>query len=518
MNADRHLMIAFEGTEPPPDTLALLAEGNVAGVTLFNAANVRDAGQVADLTAALRDAAPEPILVATDQEGGQLMALGPDTTPFAGAMALGATGDPDLARRVARAIGTELRALGVDLNYAPVCDVATNPNNPSLGTRSFSDDPALVAEMAAQTIAGLHEAAVLTTAKHFPGQGEAVVDPHHDLPVLDLDPVRLDEVELVPFRAAISAGVDAMMVGHYGLPSVTGRPDLPTSVAGSAVDGLLRNRLGFGGVVITDALDMAALPQGVGQIIDAVCALAAGVDLLLTTPDPGALKRLRTGLDLAVRRGLLSDRALTVSRRRIDDLRRRVSDGDRPNIAEVRSFEHLRLAEELARRSVTLVRDRDRLLPLPTAGPLLTVMPRPSDLTPADTSSLVPPLLAASLRRHHPDVIEVVTEPEPTDGDVAGALEMATRADRIVAGTISAGPRQARLVQTLLDTGKPVVTVALRTPFDLLSYPSAGTHLCTYSILEPSMTALGDVLFGRSAARGSLPVAIGDLHPRGWSA
>src|SRR5690606_9848314 len=146
MNADRHLMIAFEGTEPPPDTLALLAEGNVAGVTLFNAANVRDAGQVADLTAALRDAAPEPILVATDQEGGQLMALGPDTTPFAGAMALGATGDPDLARRVARAIGTELRALGVDLNYAPVCDVATNPNNPSLGTRSFSDDPALVAE------------------------------------------------------------------------------------------------------------------------------------------------------------------------------------------------------------------------------------------------------------------------------------------------------------------------------------------------------------------------------------
>ncbi|MFO7291941.1 MAG: glycoside hydrolase family 3 protein [Actinomycetes bacterium] len=517
MRGDSYLITSFEGTEAPADVLRSISEDGVVAVTLFPHTNVESAEQVAALTAKLHSASPDglPLLVAADQETGQLTGLGSDTTQFPGAMALGAVGDPDLARRVGEAVGTEMRALGVTVNYAPVCDVATNPDNPSLGIRAFSDDPGLVAELAAATIHGLKAAGVASTAKHFPGKGEAVVDPHHELPLLDLDRDRLDSVELVPFRAAISAGVSAFMIGHYALPSLTGSDDLPTSLSEAAVNGLLRRELGFDGVVMTDALDMKALPQGVGQIVDAVAAIRAGVDLLLTTPDSEAQQRLRTGLDLAVARRLIEPDATRRSRERVARLRRWLAGFRRPGIEAVGSAAHRALAAEVARRSVTLVRDDPPILPLRPAGRLLAVMPRPADLTPADTSSVVPPLLATALRRHHPDVAEIVTGHPPSRQDIAAAADAAASADAVVVGTITAGDEQAALVEALLATGRPVVTVALRTPFDLAAYPGAGTHLCTYSILGPSMDALADVLFGVEPARGTLPAAIPGLYPRG---
>ncbi|HZI37476.1 MAG TPA: glycoside hydrolase family 3 N-terminal domain-containing protein [Acidimicrobiia bacterium] len=517
MRGDSYLITAFEGEEPPPSTIRSIAEDGIVAVTLFPHTNVGSADQVATLTESLHSSAPDglPLLVAADQETGQLVGLGPDTTQFPGAMALGAVGDADLAFRVGQAVGTEMRALGVTVNYAPVCDVASNPLNPSLGIRAFSDDPNLVAELAAATIAGLKAAGVAATAKHFPGKGEAIVDPHHELPRLELDRARLEAVELVPFRAAVSAGVSAFMIGHYALPSVTGRDDLPTSLSEAAVNGLLRKELGFDGVVMTDALDMGALPQGIGQVVDAVAAVRAGIDLLLTTPDPEAQERLRAGLDLAVARGLIDSAEMRASQERVRRLRRWVAGFPRPDIAVVGSSEHQTLAAEVARRSITLVRDEPPVLPLAPTGSLLAVMPRPADLTPADTSSTVPPLLARALRRHHPDVEEIVTGHPPSSQDIAAVAQAAREVDTVVVGTLSAGPEQGALVEVLLETGKPVVSVALRTPFDLAAYPRATTHLCTYSILPPSMDALADVLFGVEPTRGRLPAAIPDAYPRG---
>lgn len=517
MRADAHLMAAFEGREAPPELLSLLAEDQVPGVSLFRASNVESASQLAELTDRLQTATGSdlPLLVAADQETGQLLGLGPDTTPFPGAMALGATGDVGLARRVAVAVGREMRAMGANLDYAPVCDVATQPSNPSLGIRAFSDDPATVAEMAAATVAGLWQAGVASTAKHFPGKGEATVDPHHRLPLLDIGPSRLRSVELAPFRSAISAGVAAVMMGHYGLPTVTGRSDLPTSLSEEVVGSLLRGELGFAGVVITDALDMGAVAQGVGQVVDAIAALRAGVDLLLTTPDAAGQARLRAGLDLAVSRRLLEPERLTASRERVAGLRRALAGFPRPGLEVVGCADHLRLASEVARQSVTLVRDTENTLPLQPSGRLAAVMPRPSDLTPADTSSTVPPLLAEALRRHHPDVTEVVTQPTPTSRDISGARAAVEAADAAVVGTISAGPEQASLVESVLSVGTPTVTVALRTPFDLAAYPRAPAHLCTYSIVGASMQALADVLFGVSEPGGSLPAAIPGLYGRG---
>ena len=512
MRADSHFMLAFEGTEPPPELLSVLAEGAVAGVTIFRK-NVASAEQVAELTTTLQEASGSdvPLLIAADQETGQLSGLGSDTTAFPGAMALGAVGDPALAERVAFAVGTEMRALGVNMNYAPVCDIASNPTNPSLGIRSFSDDPSMVAALAAATVRGLQAAGVVATAKHFPGKGEAVVDPHHQLPVLELDRDRFTTVELAPFRAVIDAGVPAVMVGHYAVPAVTGQRDLPTSVSEAMIDGVLRSELGFDGVIITDALDMGALPQGVGQIVDMIAALRAGVDLLLCTPDHATQERLRSGLDLAVARGLVDPGP---SGHRTHMLRQRLT-SDRPNFALVGGEAHRSLAAEVARRSVTLVRDDTGLLPLHAEGQLLAVTPRPADITPADTSSYVTPGLAAALRRHHPEVTEFVTSPTPTPAEISEATSRADRATAVVVGTDWAGAEQATLVRQLQATGTPVVTVALRTPFDLTEYSEVSTHLCTYSIHPAALNALADVLFGSSAPLGRLPVAIPGLYPRG---
>ncbi|HKJ56505.1 MAG TPA: glycoside hydrolase family 3 N-terminal domain-containing protein [Nitriliruptoraceae bacterium] len=515
--ADGHFLMAFEGTSAPDEVLATLRAGVVPGVTLFRFANVDSPAQVAELTRQLEDAngSDLPLLIGADQETGQLMGLGDDTTAFPGAMALGATGDVDLARRVAIAIGHELRAMGVTMDYAPVCDVATNPANPALGVRAFGDDAAQVAAMAAATAAGLAEAGVVATAKHFPGAGEAVVDPHHTLPPLDMDREHLDSVELAPFAACVDAGAPAVMVGHYDVPAVTGRRGLPSSVSDAIVAGLLRTDMGFDGVVVTDALDMKALPQGTGQVVDAVAALRAGVDLLLCAPTSDTRDRLRQGLDLAIDRGVIDAATTTASQARIERLRQWLATFPRPDMEVVGCDEHGELALEVARRATTLVRDADAVLPLPHSGRLVAVMPQPVDLTPADTSSTVAPGLAGALRQHHDDVVEIVVDREPTPAQLAEVVAVAGDADGVVLGTIWAGPAQARLVDAVLATGTPTVTVALRTPFDLAAYPRAGTHLCTYSLHPASMHALADVLFGLRDAPGRLPAAIPGLYPTG---
>lgn len=512
MRADPHFMLAFEGTVAPADLLETLQEGDIPGVTIFRH-NVESAAQVAELTASLQSASGSelPLLIAADQETGQLVGLGEDTTPFPGSMALGAIGDDEMTERVATAVGTEMRAMGVTMNYAPVCDVATNPANPSLGIRSFSDDPQAVATLAAATVRGLTSAGIVATAKHFPGKGEAVVDPHHELPLLDLDHDRLSKVELGPFRGAIAAGVPAVMVGHYAVPAITGRTDLPTSVSEAMIRGLLREEMGFDGVVITDALDMGALPQGVGQIVDVITAIRAGVDLLLCTADGASQGRLRAGLDLAVARGLVNP-APTVGR--TTALRRHIP-RQRLDLSVVGCATHRELAAEVARRSITLVRDDANLLPLGTDGEILAVMPAPTDLTPADTSSRLPPGLATALRSHHPRVEEIVTSPSPTSSEIHAVVGRAQQSSVVVIGTAWAGTEQADLVRAVLATGTPTVTVAMRTPFDLAAYPESSTHLCTYSIQPSSMTAMADVLFGVSPAEGRLPAAIPGLHPRG---
>lgn len=517
-----HLMLAFEGTEPPAWVADWLRERRAAGFTLFRGLNVDSPAQVRAMTGELQRLAGNdaPLLIAGDQEGGQFIALGDETTQFPGNMALGATGDPALAKAVGFAVGREMAAMGLNINYAPVCDLNTNPANPSLGIRAFSDDAALTASLASAYTAGLQRAGVAATVKHFPGKGDAKVDSHYTMPLIDHSRERLATRELLPFQAAIKAGAKLIMTGHFAIPALNNRPDLPATLSREVMHRLVRDELGFKGVVITDALDMGAISQGVGQIIDVLAALRAGVDLLLLTADPEARERVYAGIHLAYRRGLLRESDLRASTNRILALKAWVGQQKQPELSVVTCAAHRQLARQVSERAVTLLRKENGLLPLrlsPDAR-VAAIMPQPANLTPADTSASVAPGLAAALRRYHSDVIEFVTSLRPAADEIAALRERATGFDLLVIGTINAAmhEEQAALVRELLATGVPAITVALRTPYDLAAYPEARSHICTYSILPPALDALAAALWGDVPFLGRLPVVVPGLFPLGF--
>jgi beta-N-acetylhexosaminidase len=511
------LMLAFDGRTLPEPMARRLRDRPAAGVTLFRHANVGDPAQLRELTDAIQRLAPAdlPFLIAIDQEGGQLAGLGAASTPFAGAMALGAVDDDELAQRVGSAIGRELRAAGANVNYAPVCDLATNLANPALGVRAFGDDPERVGRLVAAFVRGLALSGVAATLKHFPGMGAIAADTHHGSVTTDVDAEVLNARELVPFRSGIEAGAALVMSGHAAVPALTGRSDLPATLAAPVVSALLRDELGFRGVAISDAFNMQALSQdGAGPAIEAIAGLRAGLDLLLLTSLDQAIA-LEEALVLAFDRGLVPADGVAASLGRVAALRRRLaaapSEGE-PDTSVIGCAAHRALADELARRSLTLVRDEGNLLPLrlDSAAEVFAVMPHPADLTPADTSSTVAPGLADAIRRHHPRVTAHVVTQDPDAAEIAETRAAATNADVIVIGTISASlqPGQVALVESLVALGRPTVTVALRTPWDADAYPAATTHACTYSVLEPSLFALADALFGRAPFPGHMPVRL----------
>jgi beta-N-acetylhexosaminidase len=486
-------------------------------MTIFTYHNTRDAGQIREMTDALLAQVPDdpPLLIAADQEGGQLVGLGPATTAFPGAMALGAADDEALTESVGRATADELRALGATVCYAPVCDLAEAPENMSIGTRAFGSQPELVARHAAAFSRGLAGGGVAATPKHFPGKGAVTVDTHFSLGVVDRDRAGLLARELAPFRASFDAGARMVMSGHFALPGVTGEDALPATLSRVIMHDILRRELGFRGVSITDALDMKALAQGAGQLVEAISALRAGVDLLLCTPDRPAQRRLEDGLAQAVLRGLIPPERTRQSLRRVAALRRWLGRFPRPDMAVVKGAAHAHLARRAAAASLTLVRDDEGLLPLrlPADAPLAVITPSPRDLTPADSSSLEPLDLASEIRRHHASVREIVVPAEPGDPDIASVRSAVAACAAAVLGTIAtnAQPAQARLAEAVLSTRVPTVSVALRTPYDLADYPAARTYVCAWSIVPASLAALSDGLFGVVPMTGRLPVPIPGL-------
>jgi beta-N-acetylhexosaminidase len=512
-------MIGFDGFAPDEDLLERMRARDISGVTLFRSRNVENPAQVRALAAALqaKGVAPNrpPLLVAADQEGGQLMALA-ETTPFPGNMALGATGSDELTRRTGWAIGRELAAMGVNVNYAPVCDVNNNPANPCIGIRSFGEDPEAAARHCAAMVEGLQSTGVAATAKHFPGHGDTTQDPHDRLPVVAHGRERLAAVELPPFAAAFQASVRLVMATHAAFPALNNGVALPSSLSRNVLQGLLRDEMGFDGVIISDAMDMGAIEQGPGLVIDALASVAAGTDLLLCTDEAITLY---AAVRQAARRRLLSPGQLRGSARRVLALRNWLAARPQPPLDVVGCAEHRALAWETAARSITLLRDDAGRLPLrlPAEAQVAAILPEPADLTPADTSSRVRCRLAAALRRYHPAVDEFIVAHAPSEAEIAALCERARGYDLLIAGTTDALGRaeQAALIRALLATGVPLVAVGLRLPYDLAAYPMAPTFLCTYGILEPSMEVLAAALWGEAPITGRLPVSVPAIYARG---
>ncbi|HET6764035.1 MAG TPA: glycoside hydrolase family 3 N-terminal domain-containing protein, partial [Longimicrobiaceae bacterium] len=364
---------AAEGTEPFERLATWVATDRVGGVIIGNGTPRAYAAKLN----AMQRRAKVPLLVVTDLESGPGMRLisDPDVprllgatggTDFPPVMGLGAARSDSLAFAVGRVIGIEARAVGVGLTLSPVLDVNSNPANPIINTRSFGERPDDVGRLAAAYVRGIHAGGLLSAGKHFPGHGDTHTDSHVDLPSVSASRARLDSVDLKPFRAAIAGGMDGVLVGHISVPAL--EPDgSPGSMSPRVSTALLRDELGFRGLVVTDAMNMGGLTRRYSEDEAAVRAIEAGADLLLQPPHP---RQAIDAVERAVRAGRLTEARIDVSVRRILMAKDRLR---LPHGAQVdpraigrivASPEHVALAEQVAQRSITLVRDERTLVPL----------------------------------------------------------------------------------------------------------------------------------------------------------
>lgn len=497
-------MFSFEGTTPPQPVLDGVRRGAMGAFCLFGHWNVESPAQLRTLNEMLLHAAraggqPPPI-IGIDQEGGQLIAVTGGATELPGNMALGATRSPELAEQAGRVLGRELRAMGLNLNFAPSLDVNTNPDNLAVGTRSFGADPALVAELGAALIRGLQAAGVMGSAKHFPGHGDTSSDSHYAAPVVAHSLEHMEAVELRPFRAAIAAGVAAIMPAHIMFPALDA--DQPATLSSRILRGFLRGQMGFQGLIVSDAMDMYAVAR-FGPEPSVRMALEAGVDLVLLAHLPDQLA--------------LADYVSAMTSPEAVARIRRARAGISPTLPDldvIGCAEHQRVAQTIAERAITLVRDGGQLplRPAPDAT-IAVITPQPRNLTPADTSSRVRIALADAIRRRHPRVVACELPHPASADDIAGVLSAVGGAEIVVVGTISADQdaAQATLVRELHRRGKRPIVVALRTPYDLSAFPMVETYLCAYSIRPVSVEATARALFGEVVPQGVLPCPIPDL-------
>ncbi|MQY02802.1 glycoside hydrolase family 3 protein [Actinomadura macrotermitis] len=463
------LLPGFAGATAPRWLLDEL-EAGLGGVTLFAInGNVPGTEALAALNARLgKDATP---LITIDEEGGDVTRLSGHlaASPYPGNAALGAADDPELTRRVYRSLGAELAEVGVNLNFAPSVDVNTAADNPVIGTRAFGSDPQLVARHAAAAVTGTQEAGVAACAKHFPGHGATVEDSHLGVPVVDADLALLERRELVPFRAAIEAGARAVMTAHLNLPEITG--GVPATLSPAVITGLLRERLGYQGVIVTDALDMDGASGAIGIPEAAVRALCAGADLLCLGPreHEASVRAVLAAIEQAVRSGRLPAERLADAAARTGDLKRWLA-GHSPAAVDRTA------GLDAARRALRLTGG----LPSWTGAPLVVELAASGNIAVGPTPWGLAPFAAETVR-----VQGAATEAGPL-------LERATgRGLVVVLRDAHRHEGQRALASALLAARPDAVLVEMGLP---VWRPEGAVHLATYGAAEANARAAAERL------------------------
>lgn len=456
-----------------------------------------------------------PLLVGADFERGTAMRLD-EGTSFPTAMALAAGGETKDAYTMGKITAQEARAVGVHWVYAPVADVNNNPGNPIINTRSFGENPARVAEFVTEFVRGVQENGALATAKHFPGHGDTSADSHIDLPVIRADRERLDKLELVPFRAAIRAGVTSIMTGHLSIPSLEPDANTPATLSSKILTDLLRKELGYQGLVVTDAMDMGGITLRYAPGEAAVRAFEAGADALLMPPVPDAAfealqaavksKRIsRERLDASVRRILEAKARLGLNKNRLVDV-----NALNAHFGSVASQD---AAQAISDRGVTLLRDTERRLPLdgtkPTRALLLALYADPEPFPGEDLERQLRTRVD-SLTTLRADTRFVRAEnlklPAADSYDVVILALFVRVSDR--KGNVDIPLEQAALAEQIYKTGKPVITMGFGSPYLIERFPQAGTWLAAFGISEVAQISMARALFGEIPVSGHLPVTV----------
>jgi beta-N-acetylhexosaminidase len=511
--------------------------------------------EAAELLNRLQKNSKLPLIFAADFERGVSMRLN-GTTVFPHAMAFGATGKPENAEEFGRITAQEARAIGVHWNFFPDADVNSNPANPIINTRSFGGDPEQVGDFVAAYIKGAHEGAMLTTAKHFPGHGDTATDSHLGVAQVTGDRARLNAVELPPFKRAIAAGVDAVMVAHVTVPALDPEPNRVATTSKAVVTGLLKEEMGFKGIVVTDALDMAGLTRlyanDVGRA--AVEAFKAGNDLLIIPADLDASYR---DMLLAVKSGEISRERLDESVRRILELKaslglhkNRMVNIDRIEQL-VGSPENLAVGQRIADEAITLVRDNGQVLPLPAANlagmPGTPRAPLPYQSVTEARNRLVAVIFSDDMRTESgrvlareilarvPDAriiyvdsrsaagMQAVIKPavEAAEHVIVGVYAIPTAGKAIQSGaglknTVAMDDASASLLNAILDRAAArTVVLAMGNPYVIGDFPAIQNYVCAFSNATVSETAAVKAAFGEIPIGGHLPVTIPGIANRG---
>ncbi|MBV8365347.1 MAG: hypothetical protein JO194_02510 [Candidatus Eremiobacteraeota bacterium] len=478
-----------------------------AGAVLFRH-NIATVEQVRALVSALQNArspARAPLLIAVDEEGGPVTRMDALGSWAPAAMALGAAGDPSITREVYARIGNDARELGISLDFAPVADVNTDPSNSVIGLRSFGADADAVAAHVSAAIEGLHDAGIAATAKHFPGHGGAREDTHVSTVALDQTQRHIRDVDLAPFRAAIATGVDCVMAGHLQVPALD-EESVPATRSRTLLKSVLRDELGFQGVICSDDMQMKGVGAGVTLEEAAVLSVRAGIDVLVYA-EMDAARRALAALRAALADGRLQSEDVEASLTRVERVRARTT---QPRTS-VTPRDGASLARAVASRAVALVRARGGVPPLglqPGARVLIINFTEggPSKASGARVESALGRALAAAGLH----ATEQLRDLDPAGHEYKQLLLAAQTADAFVAITrrASAHPLQARAVADLALFGKPVVAVAALEPYDATAIPGEMAVIATFGDSDASLYAAAEVLLGSAAAPGRVPVPL----------
>ena len=531
-------------SESSPQYAALMRqvrENKVGGIIWF----VSNVYETAFLTKRLQAAADIPLLVSADIEAGVGMRF-TDTTYWPPAMAMAATNDPSLAERQGAIAARECRAVGINHILAPVADVNVDPENPVINIRSYGEDAHDVGRFVAAIVRGIQGEGVLATAKHFPGHGDTHTNSHRSLPTISVTRERLDRVELVPFRAAIEAGVASVMIGHLAVPALDARPvpqrsaeeavrenayahaadevatsgTMPATLSAPMIEGLLRKDLAFDGLVVGDAFDMGALVNHYDAGEAAVVAVEAGENQILKSPD---IDTAIAAVKAAVRSGRLSEEKLDEAVRRVLDAKRRVGSSvasPEEIFRTVDTAEHRALAAEIARKAITLVRQREGALPLRKEARVVM-------LVVSDFAELANPLARAEgeiARRLKTRPRTFVLDTRSPVGDADAVIAAMQEADVVLlalavrgnwAARVIATPEAARRAIAAIPPSAQSVAVSFGSPYTLRDFPQLPTYAVAYSIQPIMQVAAVQALFGEAPITGRLPVTIPGLHKRG---
>jgi len=515
--------------------------------------------EAAELLNRLQTDSKMPLLIAADFELGVSNRLH-GATAFPNAMAIGATGRADYAESFGRITGLEARAIGIHWNFSPVADVNSNPENPIINTRSFGEDPQQVGDLVSAYLRGAHSSGMLTTAKHFPGHGDTATDSHLGLAQVTGDRARLDSVELPPFRKAIAAGVDAVMVAHVTVPALDSTPNTVATVSPQIVTGLLRHEMQFKGIIVTDALDMGALTRLYATDIgrEAVDAFKAGNDVLLIPPDLDAAVRAMVA---AVRSGEIPQSRLDASVLKILEVKASLG-LDKARLVDMSALDtavgrpgNIAAGQQMADDAVTLVRQNESFLPL--AG-----LPANASSKKSGTGAAALPYQTVAEVRNHllvvvfsddvrleagrtlerqikarvPDANVIYTDPQLSGVLADGVLRAAAEADKIVVAVYAsptAGKMLAKadggvqnsvslpkdsmnLLRQILKTGAAkTMVMAMGNPYLAKDFPEVQNYLCTFSAAQVSESSAVKALFGEIEIHGHLPVTIPGIAARG---